>query len=283
MNDDDGMLIQGEVRAPTQLSAELCAQSIVLRGVLCLTKPVFVPVVNLSALAGQPVQRLVLSSNSVQRVEFDADDARSDALELEEMVLDNNRIELMPDTLAPRLPRLHSLSLARNALLSFESIAQFVNLRTLDLRHNHVGAESLAHLAPLTQLRDLSLASCALTSVEPLPATLVHLVRLSLACNRLANLQSCVAVLARFPALRHVLLECNPLTLLVHRVRVLDSLGHCELVPADASVPLSLDVDMFDVVAYCRCALRRLLPALLTVDALSVSEFVEPGDFLLVQ
>jgi hypothetical protein len=66
----------------------------------------------------------------------------------------------------------------------------------------------------------------------------------------------------------------------VHRVRALDAFGRCELVPGDANAPLSLDVDMFAVVAYARCALRRVLPSLLTIDAISVSEFVEPSDFL---
>jgi hypothetical protein len=65
MNDDDGMLIQGEVRAPTSAQRRaVCAVDCVCAGVLCLTKPVFVPVVNLSALTGQPVRRLVLCGNS---------------------------------------------------------------------------------------------------------------------------------------------------------------------------------------------------------------------------
>lgn len=282
MNDDDGMLIQGEVRAPTSLSAELVAQSMLLPGVLCLTKPVFVPVVNLSALTGQPVRRVVLCGNAVQRVEFDADDARTDALELEDLQLDNNRIEEMPLTLAARLPRLQSLSLARNALRSFGWISQFVTLTKLDIRHNH-GAEALAFLRTLVQLEDLSISCCALSTIETLPTSIVCLRRLSLSCNRLADLASCVSVLRQLPALRHVLVECNPFTLRVHRVQFVEALDRYELVADSASSQLSLDVDMFHVAAYYRCAMRRLLPQLETIDEIAVTEFVDPVDIIVAQ
>jgi hypothetical protein len=60
-------------------------------------------------------------------------------------------------------------------------------------------------------------------------------------------------------------------------VQFVEALGRCELV-ADSASQLSLDVDMFHVAAYYRCALRRLLPHLETIDEIAVSEFVDPDD-----
>ncbi|GAM25693.1 hypothetical protein SAMD00019534_088680, partial [Acytostelium subglobosum LB1] len=150
---------------------------------------------------------LDISGNFINRIDLDS--ITYYFPHISELYLINNELKDIPAEIN-RLIHLKKLYLSKNKLTSITNIDQLVNLELLDLRANRI--TNCNGMSTNIKLNYLSLSNNLITDLTTMPS-LEGLESLFLFSNKLDNLEETFSILKqRTPALKKLLLECNPAT-----------------------------------------------------------------------